>query len=185
METTRDSVDSCIVDAIARYPEIDPTVEGVVDRVAAVAKYCKKVFEETLAGFGLSFADYKVLLQLAVTPDARARSAGELSRALMLTSGGMTNRLDRLEKAGFLRRISDPGDRRGVLVELTAEGQELIDRAVADEASKEIDLFRTLSESELGELNALLRRVLFGLEERFGPQRLGPEIPEQTVDVAG
>ncbi len=144
MDDLQDSIDVCTADAMARYGEIDREVEGIVDRVAAINKYVARVFEETLAGFGLSHGEYKVLLRLAVAPTERRLSAGDLTRSLMLSSGGMTNRLDRLEGAGLLRRLPDPNDRRGVLVELTDEGSALIDRAVTDEASKEIDLFEAL-----------------------------------------
>ena len=177
-----DSIDRCIEDAVLRYEAIDPEVEGIVDRAAAIDKRCRRVFEETLAALGLSHADYKVLLQLAV-PAPRRLSAGDLSRTLMLTSGGMTARLDRLEAAGRVRRVRDPDDRRGVLVELTPEGQELIDQAVAEEAAKEIDLFRSISPDEVRELNGLLRRVLAGLEDRFGPTQREADEPGPSVGV--
>lgn len=73
-------MDRCISDVVARYDEIDPQVEGVVDRVATIERYVAKAFEETLKGRGLSHGEYKLLLQLAVAP-SRRRSAGDLSRA--------------------------------------------------------------------------------------------------------
>lgn len=168
VDALQDSIDVCTADAIAKYTEIDPEVEGVVDRIASINKHVAKVFEETLAGHGLTHGEYKVLLRLAVVPADRRLSAGDLTRSLMLSSGGMTNRLDRLEEAGLLRRLPDPNDRRGVLLELTEAGTDLIDRAVTDEASKEIDLFGVLSPEELASLNRLLRVVLRSLEDRFG-----------------
>lgn len=182
MDDLRDSIDVCTADAMARYGEIDREVEGIVDRVAAINKYVARVFEETLAGFGLSHGEYKVLLRLAVAPTERRLSAGDLTRSLMLSSGGMTNRLDRLEGAGLLRRLPDPNDRRGVLVELTDEGSALIDRAVTDEASKEIDLFEALDPAERASLNALLRIVLRSLEDRFGPS---PRVSDASVAAVG
>ena len=164
-----DSVDRCTADAVARYEEIDPEVEGVVDRIAAINKYVAKVFEETLSGLGLTHGEYKVLFRLAVAPPPRRIAAGDLSRGLMLSTGGMTNRLDRLEGAGLIRRLADPDDRRGVLVELTDGGSDLIDRAVSEEAAKERGLFEVLSSKELHELNRLLRRSLISLEDRFAP----------------
>ncbi len=175
METKADSVDRCMADVVPRYAEIDPEVEGVVDRVAMIEKYVAKEFEETLRGHGLSQGEYKVLLQLAVAPSGR-RSAGDLSRALLLSTGGMTNRLDRLEGAKLIRRLPDPDDRRGVLVELSEAGTRLIDRAVGEEALKEIDLFSALPPKELGELNRLLRKVLISLEDRFGPAERAPSL---------
>lgn len=80
----------------------------------------------------------------------------------------MTNCLDRLEGAKLIRRVPDPEDRRGVLVELSPSGREMIDRAVSEEALKEIGLFTALSAKELVQLNRLLRKVLASLEDRFG-----------------
>jgi DNA-binding MarR family transcriptional regulator len=91
-------------------------------------------------------------------------SAGDLSRALLLSSGAMTNRVDRLETAGLVRRVPDPKDRRGVLVELTERGVELIEGAVTEQAAKEADVLGVLSPKDLGALNDLLRKVLSSLE---------------------
>jgi DNA-binding MarR family transcriptional regulator len=182
MDDLQDSIDVCTADAMARYREIDREVEGIVDRIATINKYETRVFEETLAGFGLSHGEYKVLLRLAVAPPERRLSAGDLTRALMLSSGGMTNRLDGLEGAGLIRRLPDPNDRRGVLVELTDAGSDLIDRAVTTEAAKEIDLFQALAPEQRAELNALLRVVLRSLEDRFGPANRTNDVPVASID---
>jgi DNA-binding MarR family transcriptional regulator len=161
-----DSVEFCIADIGSRYSVIDPEVEGVVDRVAAINKHVSRAFEDTLAGHGLNHGEYKLLLRLATRSQDNRMSAGDLSRALMLSSGAMTNRLDRLEKAEFIRRVRDPRDRRGVLVELTPKGEKQIDEAVNEQAVKEIDLLSALSARERTTLNQLLRKVLGSLEAR-------------------
>lgn len=159
-----DSVDFCTVDITSRYREIHPEVEGVVSRIAAINKHVGRAFDETLAGHGLNHGEYRMLLRLATRSADNRMSAGDLSRALMLSSGAMTNRLDRLEKAGLVRRVPDPRDRRGVLVELTEHGLRQIDAAVIEQAAKEIDVMSTLSARELKTLNGLLRKVLSSLE---------------------
>ena len=159
-----DSIDVCTNEFTARYDAIDPQVEGVVDRVAAIDKHVSRAFEETLARHGLSHGEYKLLLRLVTRSEEHRLAVGELSRMLMLSSGAMTNRLDRLEKAGFIRRVPDPRDRRGVLVEITPLGETQIDEAVTEQAAKEIELLRTLSSRELNQLNQLLRKVLRSLE---------------------
>lgn len=161
-----DSVDFCIGDITSRYAEIHPEVEGVVDRMAAIDKHISRAFDETLAGHGLNHGEYKLLLRLATRAEANRMSAGDLSRALLLSSGAVTNRLDRLETAGMVRRIPDPRDRRGVLVELTADGAQVIDGAVTEQAAKEIDVLSALSARELTSLNTLLRKVLASLESQ-------------------
>jgi DNA-binding MarR family transcriptional regulator len=159
-----DSVDFCIADVVELYDVIDPEVEGVVDRVAAINKHLGRGFEETLADHGLNYGEYKLLLRLVTRTDDNRMSAGELSKSLMLSSGAMTNRLDQLEKSELIRRVRDPKDRRGVHVELTAKGRTAIDQAVAEQAAKEIDVLATLTPRELTSLNQLLRKVLGSLE---------------------
>ena len=159
-----DSVDFCISDIASKYDVIDPQVEGVVDRVTAISKHLGRGFEETLSDHGLNYGEYKLLLRLATRTDNNRMSAGELSRALLLSSGAMTNRLDQLEKAALIRRVADPKDRRAVHVELTDKGKATIDDAVAEQAKKEIDSLSALSPRDLTTLNQLLRTVLCSLE---------------------
>lgn len=78
----------------------------------------------------------------------------------MLSSGGMTKRLDRLEQAGLVDRLPDPADRRGRLVALTDRGRELVDAAVVDHLANEERLLAALSPSERGVLSDLLRKLL-------------------------
>jgi DNA-binding MarR family transcriptional regulator len=164
MEQT-DSVDRCTVEVMAQYPQIDPGVESAIGRIQAISKHVARAFDQTLADYGLNHGEYRLLLRLTTRGEDNRMSAGELSRALLLSSGAMTNRLDRLEKAGFVRRVPDPRDRRGVLVELTAEGRAQIDAAVGEQAAKEIDVLAPLSAKEMASLNQLLRKVLVSLEQ--------------------
>jgi len=159
-----DSVDFCISDIASKYDAIDPVVEGVVDRVTTISKHLGRGFEETLADHGLNYGEYRLLLRLATRTEDNRMSAGELSRALLLSSGAMTNRLDQLEKAELIRRVRDTKDRRGVHVELTDKGRSIIDGAVTEQAAKEIDVLSVLSAPELSKLNQLLRKVLISME---------------------
>ena len=159
-----DSVDFCTVDIASRYPEIDPTVEGVVGRLSAINKHISRTFDETLARHGLNHGEYRMLLRLTTRSDDNRMTAGELGRALMLSSGAMTNRIDRLEAAGLVERVRDPRDRRGVLVALTDAGRTTIDRAVTEQAAKEIDVMSAINAKQLDQLNGLLRKVLTSLE---------------------
>jgi DNA-binding MarR family transcriptional regulator len=161
-----DSVDFCITDITSKYDAIDPEVEGVVDRMDAINKHIRRAFEETLARHGLTHGEYKLLLRLATRSTDHRMSAGDLARALMLSSGAMTNRLDQLEKAELICRLRDPQDRRGVHVELTDKGKATIDAAVTEQGAKEIDVLDALSPRELTSLNQLLRKVLMSLEAR-------------------
>ena len=159
-----DSVDLCTVDIASHYPQIDGAVEGAVSRIAAIGKHLARTFDDTVADYGLNHGEYRMLLRLATRAADHRMSAGDLSKILALSSGAMTNRLDRMERAGLVRRVPDPRDRRGVLVELTEAGKERIDAAVTDQATKEIDSLSPLSAKELATLNQLLRKVLTSLE---------------------
>jgi DNA-binding MarR family transcriptional regulator len=165
-----DSVDFCTIDVASRYPQIDPAVEGVVSRISAINKQVSRAFDETLASHGLNHGEYRLLLRLTTRADDNRMTAGELSRALLLSSGGMTNRLDRLESAGLIERVRDPRDRRGVLIALTEKGRTQIDAAVTEQAAKEIDVVSALDAGELEQLNGLLRKVLSSLERAAGAE---------------
>lgn len=163
-QPARDSVDESVPTFVDRFPAIDPDVEGVVSRIAAIGKQISRSFEQTLARHGLNQGEYRLLIRLASRPGAEPMSAGDLSRAQLLSSGAMTNRLDRLESAGLVRRLRDPRDRRGVLVELTEQGRQRIDHAVAEQAQREIEVLDALNRQDLATLNKLMRKVLVSLE---------------------
>ena len=82
----------------------------------------------------------------------------------MLSSAGVTSRIDRLERRGLVRRLADPDDRRGVIVELTDQGLEVVDAAVAAIATSDRQLLERLDTQEIAQLEALLRKLLGGLE---------------------
>lgn len=160
----RDSVDFCVEDIRQHYVDIDPEVEGVVDRISSISKHLTRTFDETLAKYALNMGEYKLLSRLVTRSAEHRMSAGDLSRTLMLSSGATTNRIDRMERAGLVRRLRDPNDRRGVLVEITPAGKKLIDKAVTEQAAKERDVVSALGGKDLTALNDLLRTVLISLE---------------------
>ena len=161
----RDHVDRFLEeDFLEEIPNLDLTVEGIVDRIMGLSKRFKHSLEETLSEQGVSYVDWKILG--ALTRKKKPRSAGALAQIAELSSGAMTNRLDRLEKAGLVRRIDDPGDRRGVLVELTAKGKRAYTESAGAEAAKEALITSALNKREKAELNTLLRRLMIEFERR-------------------
>jgi DNA-binding MarR family transcriptional regulator len=148
---------------LGQIPNLDLAVEGIVDRIMGISRRFKNSLEETLAEHGLGWVDWKMLGALI---RRSPRSAGTLAEITELSSGAMTNRLDRLEEAGFVRRLVDPDDRRGVLVELTAKGKRAYHAAAGDEAAKEALITSALNKREKGELNSLLRRLMVEFERR-------------------
>jgi DNA-binding MarR family transcriptional regulator len=163
-----DHVDSFLEEIGADLPEgLDLTVEGIVDRIGGINYRIKRMHNETLEQLGLTFSDWHVLTALHWSGAPYRRKAGWLARRAELTSGAMTSRLDALEKQGLVRRVRDPEDRRSVLVELTQRGLEKHEEAMAVQAQKEALLAEALTSREKEQLNALLRRVMITLEERY------------------
>jgi DNA-binding MarR family transcriptional regulator len=160
-ESERDHVDSFLDSIREELPaSLDLTVEGIVDRIGGIERRIKRALDETLAEHDLTLADWKVLSALRWAGAPYQRSAGDLARVADLSSGAMTSRLDQLEEAGLVQRLRDPDDRRGVLVEPTAEGRRLWETAIGVQARKEAIVAAALDADEREQLNALLRRIM-------------------------
>jgi len=163
-----DHIDRWLEELRSELPrELDFEVEAAVDRISGINWRIRKMLDETLEQQGLTHGDWKVLSSLRWAGKPYRRSAGDLARRAELSSGAMTNRLDQLESEGLVRRLRDPEDRRGVLVELTEKGRKRHEQAIGVQAEKEALLKEALSERELAQLNGLLRRVMLTLEERY------------------
>lgn len=114
-------------------------------------------------GLGLQEGEFDVLATLRRSGLPYRLSPTQLYEAMMLTSGGMTARLNRMEKRGLIARQPNPDDRRGVLVQLTDRGRDLVERAVALHAENETRLLSALTTDEQMQLNGLLRKLAAGL----------------------
>lgn len=119
--------------------------------------------EPLFARFGLQSGEFDVLATLRRSGAPYTLTPTDLYDTAMISSGGMTNRLDRLEKADLIERRPNPDDRRGTLVSLTPKGLALINRAVRDHVANEHDALKSLSEDEQKTLNALLAKLIAGL----------------------
>jgi len=162
----RDHVDDFLESIRDELPALDFEVEGIVDRIMGLSRRIKRMMEETCAEHGLTWGEWKVLgyLHRQAGPTRRA-SPGQLAERLELSSGAMTNRLDRLEEAGLIERLRDPDDRRGVQVELTAAGREAYEQTTTAQAEKAALVASALSAREKKDLNALLRRMMITFED--------------------
>lgn len=144
-------------------PDLDPGPLEVVGRVLVLARYLDRSVNEALAVHGLSLGQFDILATI------RRAEAGltptQLMRSVLLSSGGMTSRLDRLEEAGWLKREADPADRRGVKVVLTRKGREVIDAATATRFAEAAKSVPPLSAKETRDLAGLLRKWLAGVSQ--------------------
>ena len=160
VKAERDHVDR-FLDELELFEGLDLEVEGIVDRIGGINRRIKRGMEATLAEFGLSLPDWQVLSKLR---NSGPRTPGVLARYLELSSGAMTSRLDALERAGHIRRVPDPEDRRSVIVEITEDGRKAWEKAASIQARKEAFFASALTKAEQRRLNALLRKLMLALE---------------------
>jgi DNA-binding MarR family transcriptional regulator len=164
---SQDHVDKRLEELGCDLPDLDVDVEGIVERIQGLERRLRLALEETLEEHGLSYGEWRLLCTLRRAPDFSS-TPGELSGKLELSSGGMTNRLDRLERAGLIRRQPDPSDRRGVRVELTGPGNEAWVESTNAQAIKEALVAAALSKREQHQLNGLLRKLMLEFERSDG-----------------
>jgi DNA-binding MarR family transcriptional regulator len=136
----------------------------VTARLSRIALHVARHQEEVFGRFQLNRGEVGVLSALRIAAPTHRLSPTRLFKGLMLSSAGITSRLDRLERRGLVRRTRDPNDRRGVLVELTDEGAGILDEAVAANTGSERELLAGLSAGEVETLAALLKKLLASLE---------------------
>lgn len=157
-----DELDAMLEVWAREIPNLDPLTEGIVERIEHLAKAFDRSLEETLAASGLDRRSFKVLAKLRAVGPPYRRSAGQLAERMRLSSGAMTNRLDQMEAAGWVRRLPDPHDRRGTLVEPTEEGHAVWERTAGTQAIREAKISSALDATDRAELNRLLRALMRG-----------------------
>ena len=155
-----DDVDAMLEVWAREIPDLEPVTEGIVERIQILAKAFDRSLDDTLAQTGLDRRSFHVLAKLRNVGPPYRRSAGSLASKMRLSSGAMTNRLDRMEQAGLIRRLPDPDDRRGTLVEPTPEGHAIWDRSVGTQAAREAKIASVLNEAERATLHRLLRTLM-------------------------
>lgn len=157
---TRDTIDELQDDWNEQRPDLDPEPMGVVLRIQALAKILGDKTNERLQEFDLQWWQYDVLSALRRQGPPFRLAASELADAGLLTSGAMTNRIDRLEEAGLVSRKADPEDRRKVLVELTPRGLKRIEDSAQARFETATQALQTLDPKQRKALSDLLRLVL-------------------------
>ena len=160
-----DHVDRFLDQLREQLPTLDLRVEGIVDRINGIQRRVRRMLDETLEEHGLSSGEWHVLGNLSRSERGR-RAAGDLAKHVELSSAAMTNRLDRLEKLGLLRRVQDEKDRRSVQIEITPKGRAVYEKSVDTQAAKEAIVAEALSPAQQDQLNDLLRRLMLAFERR-------------------
>jgi len=160
----RDTIDRLQKDWSEQRPDLDPEPMGVVLRIQALAKILGEQTSVRLQEYNLQWWQYDVLSTLRRQGEPFTLPATALAESAMLTSGAMTNRIDRLEEQGLVRRTKDPEDGRKVLVRLTDKGLKLIEGATEARFETAMDALESLSARQRSSLANLLRLVLTAQE---------------------
>lgn len=159
-----DEVDA-IVDAWHRErPDLDVAPLEVLSRISRLARRLDRTRAATFATHQLEGWEFDVLSALRRSGEPYRLTPGALVQETLVTSGTMTNRVDRLERRGLAQRGPDPSDRRGVLVQLTPQGRRVVDAAMADLLGREHELLEALPARERERLAGSLRRLLVAVE---------------------
>jgi DNA-binding MarR family transcriptional regulator len=145
-------------------PDLGVAALQVTARLSRIGPHLARRQEAVFNRFGLNRGEVGALSALRVSGPPHRLSPTRLAKGLMLSSAGVTSRIDRLERRGFVRRLADPDDRRGVIIELTDQGREVVDAAVAALTISDRQLMERLDPQEVATLEVLLRKLLGGLE---------------------
>ena len=147
-------------------PDLNPLTEGIVERIQILAKALDRSLDETLAQYGLDRHSYHLIMVLRKLGPPYRRTPGQIAMDMRLSSGAMTNRLDRMEAAGLIRRMRDPNDRRGTLIEPTEKGNATWDMTAGTQARREATIAAVLDPAESEELHRLLRHLMRAFPEK-------------------
>lgn len=160
-----DPIDKILVQWQRERPDLDVSPMGIIGRMGRLAKHLERTIQETFSEFGLTVGEFDVLAALRRSGQPYQLSPTELFNTLMVSSGTMTHRLDRLEQANLVKRNPDLNDRRGMRIELTDKGFNLIERAVEAHIVNEHRVISVLEEPEREVLAQLLRKLLVSFEQ--------------------
>lgn len=160
---THDHLDLIVAQWARTRPALDTEAMAVIGRILRVAGHLEREIERVLASFDLGLSEFNILAALRRSSPPRV-SPADLSRALIISSGGVVKRIDRLEHDGLVRRLPHPTDGRGLLVELTPTGRRLYDKAMLAHLENEQRLVATVDRADRERLSSILRNLLIALE---------------------
>lgn len=162
-----DSVDRIIAQWGKARPDVDVSPMGVLGRLSRLTRMFERELQGVFTQHGLQPGEFDILATLRRADiDGHGLTAGQLADSAMVTSGAITNRLDRLLAKGLITRETDPHSRRTIRIALTQRGREVIDAALHDHVANEERLLSTMTASQREQLEGLLRDLLHGHENQ-------------------
>jgi DNA-binding MarR family transcriptional regulator len=144
-------------------PDVDTVGMAVLGRARLITLHARPAIEAVFARHGLDTGEFDVLTTLLRSGPPYSLRPTELYTSLMISSGGLTDRLNRLERAALISREPSPDDRRSLLVQLTPEGRKRTEAAFRDDMTLERELLAGLSKTELDDLAVLLAKLASSL----------------------
>jgi DNA-binding MarR family transcriptional regulator len=159
-----DRIERLVGQWAAERPDLDLDTMDLVTRLTRVAQLINGRIDELAAGYGVHRGEGDVLFTLRRSGPPFRLSPTRLAASLLVTSGTMTNRLDRLEQRGLIKRRPNPNDRRSLDIELTAEGRRLVDEAVTQHVANERAMLSVLSNRDRADLIRITRKLIDHLE---------------------
>jgi DNA-binding MarR family transcriptional regulator len=166
----KDHVDTILEQWMRERPDLDVTPMGVIGRISRIERLVDDQMKAVCSRFNLERWGFDVLASLRRAGKPYQLTPTQLFNSCMLTSGAMTNRIDRLEDVGFVERLHDPADRRGVLVSLTKSGLKLIDQAVTAHMEVEETMLGSFSPKDRERFAGMLRILSQDLEQTSGKE---------------
>ncbi|MDC9808765.1 MULTISPECIES: MarR family winged helix-turn-helix transcriptional regulator [Rhizobium] len=160
----QDHVDRILAQWRRERPDLDVEPMGILGRLKRLGTHLGREVEAVLLKHGLSTSAFDVLATLRRAGTPYRLSPGELLEMTMVSSGTMTNRIDQLEKAGFVERVVNPQDRRSVLIALTDKGFATVEEAVGAHVANQQRLTRNLTVEDKAEFDRLLKKFLSDFE---------------------
>ena len=164
----RDAVDLVVEQWAQARPDLDASPMGVLGRLSRVTRIAERELKALFSEYGLERGEFDVLATLRRAGTPAGMNAGTLARSSMVTSGAVTNRLDRLVAKGYITRDVDPANRRTLVVALTPAGRELIDRVIVAHIDNERRILAALDQHQQDDLAATLRTLLLSLGDEAG-----------------
>lgn len=158
-DSSKDFVDKLIQEWLDAVPSLDLSGLPVIARIVRMSHYISQFVDANFARYNLNVGEFEVLAALARNPD-RQLSPKELQKKILISSGGLSNRINRLEDKKFIVRIPDPSDRRGVIVKITPEGRKLTLEAVVTHVAIEKALIQGLQAEDREQLAELLKKLI-------------------------
>ena len=166
LTSMRDEVDELLEAWGRERGDLDLAPVAVFSRISRLARRLELARRDAFAAHGMEQWEFDVLAALRRAGPPYELSPGRLLRDTLVTSGTMTNRIDRLSARGFVERYPDPDDRRGVIVRLTPEGRSAVDAAFTALLRAERDLLEELPDRDRAKLASLLRHLLASFPDR-------------------